>query len=97
MLGQKINTHKSEIYVFNTSPTIRSMIVNIMGFTLDDLPSTYLGVPFFTGSNKLGYWNRVIDRIKSRMAAWRLRWLSLSSRMIHYLMLFGFLYVWASS
>ena len=57
-------------------------ICKILEFELDHLPSSYLGVPFFMGSNKSSYWNNIIRRIKSRTMSWKVRWLTLSGRIM---------------
>ena len=61
--GQVINAQKSKIYFFNTSKMISNKINLILGFTIDFLPSIYLGIPFFMGSNKSFYWSSVIQHI----------------------------------
>ena len=75
--GQQISIPKSKVYIFFTTKIILDKIANILGFQQQLLPSTYLGIPFFMGSNKAGYWKPIIDRIKSRVSAWKVRWLSL--------------------
>ena len=61
---------------------ISDKIKEILGFSEDFLPSIYLGIPFFMGSNKSSYWDSVIQRIQSRIAAWKVRWLSLAGRVL---------------
>lgn len=63
--GQKINAAKSKIFIFNTSPIISLRICKTLGFSMDQLPSSYLGIPFFMGSNKPSYWSTVIGRIQA--------------------------------
>lgn len=82
MSGQAINAQKSKIYFFNTNKVISDKIKQILGFTEDFLPSVYLGIPFFMGSNKSSYWSSVIQRIQSRIAACKVRWLSLAGRVL---------------
>ena len=55
VLGQKINSNKSKIFLFFTNKVILDRIVKILGFSEDFLPSTYLGIPFYMGSNKTCY------------------------------------------
>ena len=52
---QRISAPKSKVYIFFTNALIVSKIVKILGFQQELLPSVYLGVPFFIGSNKAGY------------------------------------------
>ena len=53
--GHKINMFKSKISFFNTTPPIVQRIKKILDFEEQKLPSTYLVVPFFMGSNKASY------------------------------------------
>jgi ribonuclease HI/exonuclease III len=80
--GQKVNQLKSKIYFFNTNSVLACKIQNILQFPVGKLPSTYLGIPFFVGANKAVYWNNIIERIKHKLAAWKVRWLSLSGRIL---------------
>ena len=47
----------------------------ILQFAQDFVPSSYLGIPFFMGTNNKIYWNPIIQRIKSRTMAWKNQWL----------------------
>ena len=58
--GQLINAQKSKIYFFNTKKLISKKVKRILGFFEDFLPSVYLGIPFFMGSNRSSYWSSVI-------------------------------------
>lgn len=80
--GQAINEKKSKVYIFNTNKVISDKIVKILGFTMDFLPSKYLEIPFFMGTKKSSYWSSVVQRIQSRIAAWKTRWLSLADRIL---------------
>ena len=61
---------------------VSDKIKQILGFLEDFLPSVYLGIPFFMGSNKSLYWSSVIQHIQSRIASWKVRWLSLAGRIL---------------
>lgn len=37
--GQNVNVYKSKIYLFNTNQSISNRIINILGFSIDTLPS----------------------------------------------------------
>ena len=45
---------------FNTNKVIYDKVKQILGFLEDFLPSIYLGIPLFMGSNKSSYWSFVI-------------------------------------
>ncbi|XP_057822586.1 uncharacterized protein LOC131034982 [Cryptomeria japonica] len=80
--SQRINAQKSKIYVFNTNDVITRKNFDTLGFSQECLPTTYLGIPFFVGANKLAYWKVIIDRIKNAISTWKARWLSLSGRLL---------------
>lgn len=80
--GQRINVENSKIYVCNTNDVVTRKIVDTLGFSLECLPSTYLGIPFFVGANKSAYRKAIIDRIKNAISTWKTRWLSLSGRLL---------------
>ena len=80
--GQLINAQKSKIYFFNTKKLVSEKVKWILGFSEDFLPSVYLGIPFFIGSNRSLYWSSVIQRIQSRIASWKVRWLSLVGKIL---------------
>lgn len=65
--GQKINAAKSKIFIFNTPSILSLRICKTLGFSMDQLPSSYLGIRFFMGSNKPCYWFVVIGRIQARI------------------------------
>ena len=80
--GQIVNVQKSKIYFFNTAQLVSDKFKQTLGFLEDFLPSVYLGIPFFMGSNKASYWSSVIQRIQCRIASWKVRWLSLAGRIL---------------
>lgn len=82
VLGQKVNAQKSKIYLFNTNQILSNKLINILGFSIEQISSMYLGLPFFMGENKISYCSSIIARIRSRILAWKARWLSLSGRIL---------------
>ena len=80
--GQNISKQKSKIFLFNTRSDVGRRICKILEFEQDHFPSSYLGVPFFMGSNKSSYWNNIVRRIKSRTMSWKVRRLTLSGRIM---------------
>ena len=80
VFGHIVNAKKSKIYFFNTVKLVSDKVNQFLVFSKDFLPSVYLGIPFFMCSNKSSYWSSVIQRIQSRIASWKVRWLSLAGR-----------------
>ena len=56
--------------------------MRILGFHEEFIPLKYLCILFLMGYNKASYLSLVIERIKSRVVAWKARWLSISSRIM---------------
>lgn len=80
--GQRINPQKSKIYLLNVEEGVACRIVNILGFPREQLPSTYLRLPFSVGANKTCYWMAIIEHFRSKISAWKVRWLSLAGRIL---------------
>jgi hypothetical protein len=79
ILGKKINAQKSKIYfLVNMHDSVANQIVKVLGFPVEQLLSSYLGLPFFMGPNKTFYWASIIDKIKARISISNDRWLSLT-------------------
>ncbi|XVF12569.1 hypothetical protein REPUB_Repub08aG0130000 [Reevesia pubescens] len=47
---------------------------------ISSFPSIYLGLPFGVKSNSLAIWRPVIEKFKSRLADWKVKFLSLGGR-----------------
>jgi len=52
----------------------------MLGFNVGSLPFNYLGVPIFKGKPKAGYFQPVLDKIKTKLASWKASLLSFSRR-----------------
>ena len=54
----------------------------MLGFSQEQLPSLYLGIPLFAGNNKAIFWKSIVNKIKSKISNWKYRWLSLSGKIM---------------
>eukprot|EP00253_Pinus_taeda_P010612 PITA_10612 len=81
-LGISINKAKSQIYFFHTSPVTEFTIARILGFTIDSLPSKYLGAPLISSALKHTSWRILLEKLKSRLNLWTHRALNISSRLV---------------
>eukprot|EP00253_Pinus_taeda_P033499 PITA_33499 len=80
--GTNINTAKSQIYFFHTPPVTQFAIARILGFTIDSLPSKYLGAPLIASALKHASWHILLEKLESRLNLWTHRTLNISSRLV---------------
>lgn len=68
-IGQKVSSEKTRIYFSSkTSDDIKDRIVALSGFSkIDDL-GTYLGMPMLHGRKTRSDFNRIVDRVKRKLA-----------------------------
>jgi len=78
--GQIINVSKSSIYSGGISNDRLHSIVNLLGFSIDSLPFTYLGAPIFKGKPKPICFQPIADKIKAKLASWKASLLSMAGR-----------------
>lgn len=49
---------------------------------MDKLPSTYLDLPLFQGGNIGNFWEKLVDKFRSKLIDWRSKWLSSAGRIV---------------
>ncbi|XP_059064794.1 uncharacterized protein LOC131856862 [Cryptomeria japonica] len=52
------------------------------GFSVGQFPCKYLGLPFYIGSEKHNFWERVSGVISSRILSWSHNWLTFSGKIV---------------
>lgn len=67
VLGQRVNWTKSEIFFFNTEPSIHWDISRIIGMKLGKLPNKFIDIPLFGGENKSTPWKNLVESCFSRL------------------------------
>lgn len=80
--GQCINDDNSFIYFFNTTRLIQIRIARILRFQIGSLPLMYLRVPLVLGSQWRDYWQRILDKLWSKVSHWTYRSLSSAGRVV---------------
>ena len=58
-----------------------NFIADFLSIPKASLPSSHLGVPVFLGSSKHGLFDKILDSIRSRLAGWKLKFLSFAGRL----------------
>lgn len=64
--GQTCNPFKSILYVGSMSLARRDLLASIIGFSMGQMPFTYLGVLIFKGMPKSPYFQPITDKIKKQ-------------------------------
>jgi len=78
--GQIVNARKSYIYTSGVSQSRLNNIVQLLGFNIGSLPFTYLGAPIFKGRPKVAYFQRIADKVRNNLSAWKASLLSMAGR-----------------
>eukprot|EP00253_Pinus_taeda_P030885 PITA_30885 len=65
--GTSINQAKSQIYFFHTALVTQFSIARIVGFTVDSLPSKYLGAPLIASTLKHASWHILLEKLESHL------------------------------
>eukprot|EP00253_Pinus_taeda_P025265 PITA_25265 len=80
--GALINRVKSQIFFFNTHVSIQRLIACILGFTIANLPSKYLGAPLIASALKHSSWRDLLEKLEAKLFLWTHRSLNMASRVI---------------
>jgi hypothetical protein len=78
--GQVINAHKSFFFAGGVNPNRLAHITNTLGFNVGNLPFTYLGAPIFKGKPKVIHFQPIADKVKNKLATWKVALLSIAGR-----------------
>eukprot|EP00253_Pinus_taeda_P008572 PITA_08572 len=80
--GALINRVKSQIFFFNTPVSTQRSIARILGFTIANLPSKYLGAPLISSVLKQSSWKYLLEKLEAKLFLWTHRALNLANRVI---------------
>jgi hypothetical protein len=95
--GQNINPAKSTIFAGSINQARLHNIADKLGFSIGSTPFVYLGVPIFKGKPKARFLKPFVDKVKSKLAAWKASLLSIAGRVqliksvVHGMLLHSFL------
>jgi hypothetical protein len=70
MSGLKVNFHKSMLVGVNISDFWLREAAPTLRCKVGEIPFVHLGLPIGGDSRRLGFWNRVLARIRSRLSGW---------------------------
>lgn len=77
----KLNWAKSAVSPVGDSSSTRE-VVDILGCEVMMLPITYLELPLSANASSKAIWSLVIERVESRLANWKGRYLSKGCRLV---------------
>ena len=81
--GQTISAAKSRVYFSpNVVPNQREAFSDILGFTPTSNLGKYLGFPLKHPGNRRQDFSFVLDRVKKKLAGWKVNLLSMAGRMV---------------
>jgi hypothetical protein len=81
--GSEINYLKSKIYGWNCSTREMQLLgraLDMEGITVWDTFS-YLGIPIFKGRAMVAHWLPLLDRLKLKIQAWGVNWLTRAGKL----------------
>lgn len=93
-----VNPFKSHFFYGSMDDSRLHHIFMLLGFTIDALHFSYLGVPIFKGASKTTYFRYLVGRIKTKLENWKSSLLSFTGRVqlvkstIQATLIHGFLY-----
>lgn len=76
--GLRINLAKSEIFQVGEVRDLENLAW-VLGYKIDTLPSSYLGMPLERSFKSKEVWNLVIEKISGRLEMWKALFLSKGS------------------
>lgn len=66
--GQLINYCKSKIYFFNMDGNLQGKLMQILGYSVVDLPDSYLGLPLTIKEVTSHFWESILERMQKKLA-----------------------------
>ncbi|XP_070044554.1 uncharacterized protein [Nicotiana tomentosiformis] len=94
--GLQANLTKSFIYFGGVEKTEQMRILQIISYSLEELPFKYLGIPLDTKYLTILRWQPLVERIVARVSSWTARKLSYAGRVeLVQTVLFGIQSYWA--
>lgn len=68
-------------FLSNVSPTLAEVILNRLGFQVENFPTKFLGVPLITTKLNLANCHPLLEKVKARITSWTNKFLSYAGRL----------------
>lgn len=102
--SQFLSLEKCKFYCGNLTAKRSLEISEVLGFSVGNLPFSYLDVPLFKGKPRRIHLQPIMDRIKLKFASWKglllsiMGWVQLVKSVIHGILTYSFhIYAWPIS
>nr|GEY69866.1 RNA-directed DNA polymerase, eukaryota [Tanacetum cinerariifolium] len=79
--GLKINLHKSKLMRIGVSSNVVADAASLIGCSILSAPFNYLDVKVGSNMSRITSWDNVISKVFSRLSKWKLKLLSIGSRL----------------
>ncbi|PHU22559.1 DNA gyrase subunit B, chloroplastic/mitochondrial [Capsicum chinense] len=79
--GLIVNWRKSCLFPVNEVPQIQQL-AGILGSSVEQLPTTYLGMLLGSKHKALEIWDGILEKIEKKLCRWKAQYLSLGARLI---------------
>ena len=80
--GLKVNFSKSLLVGVNVAPSWLAEAAMVLNCKVGSIPFVYMGLPIGGNAHRLCFWEPIINRIKSRLAGWNSKHLSMGGRLV---------------
>ena len=78
--GLKVNFHKSKLTGINVGEQTLEVYANSLHCTLMKIPFKYLGLEIGGNPRRKKYWEMIIEKLNTKLSAWKGRFLSMAGR-----------------
>ncbi|GKF93342.1 hypothetical protein Tco_0280061, partial [Tanacetum coccineum] len=79
--GLRVNYNKSKLYGVGVNDAQLRDMARWMRCGVGDFPFTYLGLPIGDNMRRVGAWNVVVEKFKSRLGEWKAKTMSFGGRL----------------
>ncbi|KAM0052219.1 putative RNA-directed DNA polymerase [Helianthus debilis subsp. tardiflorus] len=80
--GLKINIHKSNMFGVGVDDGAIDYMAALVGCKRGAFPFKYLGIPLGANMNRIRNWDPIFSIVKSRLASWKAKTLSIGGRLV---------------
>ncbi|WMV10716.1 hypothetical protein MTR67_004101 [Solanum verrucosum] len=77
--GLSVNWRKSSMFQVKEVANVQCL-ANILSCKIENLPTTYLGMPLGNNHKELEIWDGIVEKTEKKLATWKTQYLSLGGR-----------------
>lgn len=79
---KKENIQKTKIYLLKCCETIKKWVTRVLSYKVDELPTRYLGMPFYVRRLKSRYWDTFVQKVQNKLIGWKVKCLTYARKII---------------